>query len=998
MKLHCELHEAIETIGAGRVCGRAPPGTRPGKRPVPSKRQTVRTRLGGRSAAEYCIDSGVKGALVNLLETFFGDVWDDLKAEVASARDGREVWKIVFKHFPGQVQEAGGVLRVNEDRDWAGPDKAPCGHDSCAVDGEGPGEAGEESGAKADGVRSPEGGRGDQGGRKEISQLTRSPDSDVRRLPQGGLSELAVTGHTAEGAGGSPSHDPANDGAGGELGAGEERAHERDPAAVPGTDDSRECTDEECRQGQDPVLSPGPEVAREDSRERSLEQVQGEDPAVSPGPEVAQECSSERSGGTGWEAAGSEGGVTQRSPAREERVIESWERELVGDPPDWGPSLSCLAPMVDSPGGSSEGLEEQRGAQGVGWGTAGPKDGITQHLLVSESERGMGWETAGLSGGATQQRPLKDGQEKMSVPEEGLTFPLDAEESWMKDRGGGTVETDEDQGAEVGKPYPSCASSVKWWSAHDVGDARSIEDHGDRHDSAEPRESSHGSRDVSREQRDSEDSRSIEDHGRPTPEVEEANRQDHPRSEDPRHREDHGRPIPTVKETSRARQDADDTRLMEDHGRYCCANDHLGPGDSRYRENHENVSPIKALVARSQRSRSSSGRPPELDLAQEELHRHVTRALECSGANGVEGYDATSGPYEFLFFLEARGADLVHYVRWKETRWQHWSKILLGLVCLSLGPQTVSPEDSTTNLSRAHLHLKQSKTPIRNLLQVGMQGLPGVGYSDGALRVTTPEGVWSGQAVKHRPSTSGDTDVLACRVGLHCPAWPEKSAQRRLVVGRGEGILRRLEHQNDERDPDTTLAISWLSHKLLRQPEEPRRWRRHVFARGLTSRTALRRLREEPPPRTLNIALEPSYEATASSEMLVVGDLRTEPAQEKVVDRRTCEEWPGVTVTLARELQLNRKGARPWRMKSGPTNWPSNDEIWEKHCNSTTPRFFPDVPSSGAAETTNDPVTDELRGQDHGVDGVQTAAEVSDESAKEQISVGNVRVATTEGV
>ena len=117
LKLQRELHEAIETGGA---CGRTHPGGRPGKKSVTSKRQAGRPRFGGRSAAEYCIDSGVEGALGNLLETFFGDSWKGLQLEVGSAQDGREVWRRVFEHFPGRRTKAGGVLCSDECRDAGG--------------------------------------------------------------------------------------------------------------------------------------------------------------------------------------------------------------------------------------------------------------------------------------------------------------------------------------------------------------------------------------------------------------------------------------------------------------------------------------------------------------------------------------------------------------------------------------------------------------------------------------------------------------------------------------------------------------------------------------------------------------------------------------------------------------------------------------------------------------------------------------------------------------
>jgi len=75
LKLRRELTEVIE---GGPRSGANPPG-------LGSGRRVRKGRLGGRSSEEYCIDSGVKGALDKILEEFFGEACGSIRPAVVSA-------------------------------------------------------------------------------------------------------------------------------------------------------------------------------------------------------------------------------------------------------------------------------------------------------------------------------------------------------------------------------------------------------------------------------------------------------------------------------------------------------------------------------------------------------------------------------------------------------------------------------------------------------------------------------------------------------------------------------------------------------------------------------------------------------------------------------------------------------------------------------------------------------------------------------------------------
>ena len=96
------------------------------------------------------------------------------------------------------------------------------------------------------------------------------------------------------------------------------------------------------------------------------------------------------------------------------------------------------------------------------------------------------------------------------------------------------------------------------------------------------------------------------------------------------------------------------------------------------------------------------------------------------------------------------------------------------------------------------------------------------------------------------------------------------------------------------------------------RPDIPRTWRRYRLPEELMMRILKRRLCGMPRcTEMMTVALEPSDEATAASEFYI-RTIHGERPEEVVVDRRTDEIWPEITVELATDLQLGGRGARAW--------------------------------------------------------------------------------------
>ena len=79
----------------------------------------------------------------------------------------------------------------------------------------------------------------------------------------------------------------------------------------------------------------------------------------------------------------------------------------------------------------------------------------------------------------------------------------------------------------------------------------------------------------------------------------------------------------------------------------------------------------------------------------------------------------------------------------------------------------------------------------------------------------------------------------------------------------------------------------------------------------------------------MTVALEPSDEATAASEFYI-RTIHGDNPEEVVVDRRTNEIWPEITVELATDLQRGGRGVRPWPWETGAPPTPELRLQWQR--------------------------------------------------------------------
>ena len=186
---------------------------------------------------------------------------------------------------------------------------------------------------------------------------------------------------------------------------------------------------------------------------------------------------------------------------------------------------------------------------------------------------------------------------------------------------------------------------------------------------------------------------------------------------------------------------------------------------------------------------------------------------------------------------------------------------------------------------------------------------------------------------------------MACSKGLHYISWQSLSSIWRLSLSAGGGVLRRRSSTSLlSSDGEPTWSISWETYRYGFLQGANRRWRRYLLPKSLLARVIWRRFREEmTPPRRICVALEPSDEATASSELKVVEDLTSSPVVERVVDRRTGDPWPEISIALAKELQINGAGSMPWPDDGDSSDWPSEEGIRAKFRVDGRRSFFPEA-------------------------------------------------------
>ena len=181
------------------------------------------------------------------------------------------------------------------------------------------------------------------------------------------------------------------------------------------------------------------------------------------------------------------------------------------------------------------------------------------------------------------------------------------------------------------------------------------------------------------------------------------------------------------------------------------------------------------------------------------------------------------------------------------------------------------------------------------------------------MTISTPEGDFNGRPAFFQSEVFGLMRGFACLTRLSYLSWPVLSSTWRLELRGGGGVMRRATPTPPNLDSGPTWSISWDSYEYGFSDGATRRWRRYLLPQTLLARIIQRRITKElQPSRRICVALEPSDEATAASELLVVEDLESDPIVERVVDRRTGRPWSEVPVALAKELQLNSLGSMPW--------------------------------------------------------------------------------------
>ena len=201
----------------------------------------------------------------------------------------------------------------------------------------------------------------------------------------------------------------------------------------------------------------------------------------------------------------------------------------------------------------------------------------------------------------------------------------------------------------------------------------------------------------------------------------------------------------------------------------------------------------------------------------------------------------------------------------------------------------------------------------------------------------------NGQIVKFRSEAFGTMGGVACSTRLHYISWQSLSSIWRISLSAGGGVLRRRSSTSLlSSDGEATWSIHWETYRYGFLQGANRRWRRYLLPQSLLARVVRRRICERmTPPRRICVALEPSDEATASSELMVVENLTPSPVVERVVDRRTGDPWPEISVALAKELQINGAGSMPWPDDGNASDWPSEEGIRAKVRVDGRTSFFP---------------------------------------------------------
>jgi hypothetical protein len=186
-------------------------------------------------------------------------------------------------------------------------------------------------------------------------------------------------------------------------------------------------------------------------------------------------------------------------------------------------------------------------------------------------------------------------------------------------------------------------------------------------------------------------------------------------------------------------------------------------------------------------------------------------------------------------------------------------------------------------------------------------------HSQRQISRITPEGEKWGHQVTFDSETWGTVNVLVCETSSNYICWSLLADDWKMEVSKSGGRIWRVgcDQAQQWRSEDHRIwSFHWPAYDGERI-EATRTWRRYRMPEELALRVVRRRLFSMPRSvEHMTIALEPSDEATAASELEVRWN--SDLSKNIVIDRRTGDHWPEVHPDVATDLMLGARGARAW--------------------------------------------------------------------------------------
>ena len=213
-----------------------------------------------------------------------------------------------------------------------------------------------------------------------------------------------------------------------------------------------------------------------------------------------------------------------------------------------------------------------------------------------------------------------------------------------------------------------------------------------------------------------------------------------------------------------------------------------------------------------------------------------------------------------------------------------------------------------TILNRGHSHVLSIATAMRLCPEAVEFRSPRP-----SSRSFVDEGSSRSQRISLVSQTWGTIDVQICESEINYICWNLLSEDWKMEVTRSGGKIWRMQSARAQRWRSADHRI-WSFHWPAydgERPEVPRTWRRYRLPEELVIRVLRRRLLAMPIcADQMTIALEPSDEATAASELELRHDQGS--TQGVVADRRTGNLWPEIPAAVAADLMLGGRGVREW--------------------------------------------------------------------------------------